>query len=443
MMTLRWISIISAVMLMPALARGQATAQGTAGQRSPTGEVGPSLQDVLTAAKRHSLIVAEPRAAATAVAANEAVATGALWPSLSVTGGLTRNQDEVAIAIPRGNEPPFEATIQPRYQWETSAQLNVPVFDLSARRRAKASVVATSASRASIGNAEMVAQRQAISAYYGWLGGSALLTAARSSLLSSQESLAVTERRAAAGLSVELETLKAKASVMRSKRAVASAQLVVTNAVRQLRSLTGLAIDDANPAPALAVSPAAEASLDKLTSNVQTQPESLAAKASTASAQASVDTQDAAWFPRLDAFVRERISNSGFVTSAQWAAGVQLSWNVDLSTAAAIKAAAAQRDLAKIREQVAAQNVKDRIIDLYNQMQNDAVIVSAAAAELEANSKALAITKLRVEQGTATTLQLLEAQDDVLDAQAAMIRAQADFAATQALLVLESGQGAP
>jgi outer membrane protein TolC len=430
-MKLRQVSVVWAL----ALASSLANAQDTQSDR-------PSLQDVLVAAKRHSLIVAEPRAAAAAASANEAVTSGALWPSLSVTGGLTRNQDEVAIQIPRGDAPPFDATIQPRYQWEASAQINVPLLDLSARQRAKSSVVATRASRASIATAEVVVQRQAIAAYYGWLGGNALLAAARSSLSSAQESLAVTERRAAAGLSVELETLKAKSSVMRSKRAIASAQLVVANALRQLRTLTGLKIAESDKAPTLQSQPTDLLSVDALTSDLSVLPDLVAAQASTASAQANVDTQNAAWVPRLDVFVKERISNSGFVTSAQWAAGVQLSWNVDLTTAAAIKAASAQRDLAKTREQVAAQNAKDRILDLYNQLQNDAVIVTAAAAEQESNSKALAITKLRTEQGTATTLQLLEAQDDVLDADAAMIRAQADYAATKALLLLEAGKGA-
>ncbi len=412
----------------------------TAAQAQPA----PDLKELLQAARQHALPVQTQRAAIAVAEANQEVARGALWPSISASAGYTRNQFDVTVTIPRGTEPPIEATIQPIDQFSATVQVNVPLFDLTTRRQAHAAAQQTKASQIALASVARNAERETIAAYYGWLGGQALRGAAAASLQAANETLAVAQQRAAAGLAMELDLAKARASVARSNRALSEAALVINNATRRLRSLTGKEIRGDAPLLATATSTPPPAPLETLLSQAGTVPELQTARANSLAEAANVAAARATYVPKVEAFARENVTNAaGFANAAQWAAGVTLSWRFDRTVGGRVQAAQASASAARVREQVALQEAQDRINDAYQQTIDNQAAVTSAQAESEAATLTATVTQNRATQGTATLVQVLDARADELDAQVAVIRAQANHAAARALLALEAGQEIP
>lgn len=405
----------------------------------------PELKSLLQAARQHALPVQNQRASIAVAEANQGVTRGALWPSISASAGYTRNQFDVTVTIPRGTEPPIEATIQPLNQFAATVQINVPLFDLTARRQATAAAQQTKASRIALASVARNAERETIAAYYGWLGGQALRGAATASLQAANATLAVAQQRAAAGLATNLDLAKARASVARSNRALSEAALIINNATRRLRSLTGREINgDAPTLPTATTPPASTADLTTLLNQASTVPELQTARANSEAEAANVAANRASYLPKVEAFARESVTNAaGFANSAQWAVGVSLSWRFDRVAIAKVQAAQANASAARVREQVALQDAQDRINDAYQQAVDNQAAVVAAQAESESATLTATVTQNRATEGTATLVQVLDARADELDAQVTVIRARANLAAARALLALEAGQEIP
>lgn len=404
----------------------------------------PDLKGLLQAARQQALPVQNQRASIAVAEANQAVTRGALWPSISATAGYTRNQFDVTVTIPRGTEPPIEATILPLDQFAATVQVNVPLFDLTARRQVTAAAQQTKASRIALASVARNAERDTIAAYYGWLGGQALRGAATASLKAANETLEVAQQRAAAGLATELDLAKARASVARSNRALSESALIINNATRRLRSLTGRELSGDAPTLATGAAPPVLADLTTLLNQASTVPELQTARATTEAEAANVAANRASYLPKFDAFARESLTNAaGFANSAQWAVGVTLSWRFDRVAIAKVQAAQANASAARVREQVALQDAHDRINDAYQQAIDNQAAVAAAQAESEAATLTATVTQNRATEGTATLVLVLDARADELDAQVAVIRARANLAAARALLALEAGQDIP
>ncbi len=411
---------------------------------------GPNLNDLLHAARQHALPVQTQRASIAVAEANQKVTRGALWPSVAASAGYTRNQYDVTVTIPRGIEAPLEATIQPIDQFAATVQVNVPLFDLTTRRQANAAAQQTKASRIALASVARSAERDTIAAYYGWLGGEALRDAATASLKAANETLDVAQQRLVAGLATELDLAKARASVARSNRALSEAALIINNATRRLRSLTGREINgDAPTLAAMATTATANpsasmANLPTLLNQASTVPELQTARANSDAEQANVAANRASYLPKVEAFARESLTNAaGFANSAQWAVGVSLSWRFDGVAIAKVQAAQANASAARVREHVALQEAEDRINDAYQLAVDNQAAVVAAQAESEAATLTATVTQNSASQGAATMVQVLDARADELDAQVAVIRARANFAAARALLALEAGQEIP
>lgn len=406
----------------------------------------PDLKDLVQAARQHAPLVQNQQASIAVAEANQGVTRGALWPSISASAGYTRNQFDVTVTIPRGTEPPIEATIQPLNQFAATVQINVPLFDLTARRRATAAAQQTKATRIALASVARNAERETIAAYYGWLGGQALRGAATASLQAANATLAVAQQREAAGLATALDLAKARASVARSNRALAEAALIINNATRRIRSLTGREITGDAPNLAVAATPtsASKPELSTLLNQASSVPELQTARANREAEAANVAANRASYLPKVEAFARESVTNAaGFANSVQWAVGVSLSWRFDRVAIANVQVAQANASAARVREQVALQDAEDRINDAYQQTVDNQAAVVAAQAESESATLTATVTQNRATEGTATLVQVLDARADELDAQVAAIRARANLAAARALLALEAGQEIP
>lgn len=404
------------------------------------GAPAPTLDELVAAGRRHALSTIEQTHVVTEAEAARDVATGALWPSLSATAGYTHNQYEVVVSIPRGTDAPLDATITPSDQLDATVQLTVPLLDLGSRRQIRAAEANVTASRAAQRATAVDVDRAVVRAYYQWLGGQALVQAARASEAAADSTLALTERRASAGLAVELDTARARAQRAHAQKAIADARLVVAGAVRQLSTLTGIRPDGDGPPLPEDVRP--EAAVESFLSVTAQLPELATARAEREAALARAAVERAAYLPVVSAFARERLSNAaGFGDAFNWAAGVQLSWTLDRRIPARVAQTRAASAVSAVRLARVEQDARDRVIDAWDQVEALRAGAIAATAQVEAARLATTIAQNRNAEGTATLQQVIDAQADQLEGEVSLVRARADLAAARALLRIASGRG--
>jgi outer membrane protein TolC len=186
---------------------------------------------------------------------------------------------------------------------------------------------------------------------------------------------------------------------------------------------------------------AAEAPLASWLAAVDHAPEVAAAKTSADAATARADADRWGFAPTVGGFARERLTNAaGFGDVSTWAVGVTATWTLDRRTFARADQSRAGRVTAQIRAARAAQDVHDRIVDAWDQVDALRARVDAAAAQAAADREALSVAVIREQGGQATPLDVAIAERDALESDVALIQQEADLAAARALLRLAAGQ---
>jgi outer membrane protein TolC len=399
----------------------------------------PGLAELLTSARLHSAALREQRSVAAERKAEIDVERGSLWPSLSIEAGYTRNQNEVLVEIPRGDLAPIEATILPTDQISATVQLTVPIFDLAARHRVRTATASADAAAAAIASSSSDVERAVVNAYYSWLGGTALISSGQASERGAVATMQVAETRRTAALGLELDVARARAAVAQARRTIAEGALIVAQARRQLRTLTGVELDRA--ARELPLQADAELPLASWLTAIDQLAEVKSASASARATTALLAASTAALLPRVSAFAREQVNNAaGFGDAATFAAGVTLSWQLDRTTLAQRTATRASSTTSRVRRDRVADDARDRIIDAWDRVENLRAVVEAAAAEVDAANVAVAVSERRLRDGTGTQSDVIEAQSLQRVAEVGVIRARADWAAARALLRLAAGR---
>ena len=399
-----------------------------------------SLPELMAAARDHDLGLAVTRAESGQRAAEVGLAGAGLDPSLTVSGGYTRNQTETVVQLPgEAGMPGQRATIVPFDQLQAGVTLAVPLLDLGARRQVRAAAAARDAALATVDAVAAETDRAVVRAYFGWVGGTALVVSARAAGRTAADNLAVVEQRVAAELASRLDVARAQAAIAEARQAQAAAELVVATARRQLATLTGLEL--AGDAPALPEATDAEAALATWLGALPRSPEVRAAQAQQRAAVAGVAAARAGWLPVLGLTASEGWSNAaGFGESLVGSIGVSASWRLDLRTPRQVAVARAEVAVAAARAARAAQDARDRVTDAWNTVVAQRATVEAAVARTEAADEAASVAATRFGAGNATQLEVVQAQRDALAAQVTLVQARAELAAGRALLRLAAGR---
>jgi len=345
------------------------------------------------------------------------------------------------VFIPGMGDAPVEATeatIVPRDQLDLTVTLNVPLVDLATWKRVTAAGASLEAARGTLEARADEVERAVVRAFYQWVGNAALVRSAQVAEKAAQDNLAVVEQRAGAGLASSLDVSRARAQVARARESIASAQLGVATAQRTLRTLTG--IEPAGEAPPLPEDLAPEAPIADWLSRAGSLPELRAAQASQRAAEASAQAESLGWLPTLSAFASERITNAaGFGEAGNWSAGLKLSWLLDRRILARHRLGQASARASAVRVRRSAQDAHDRITDAWNQVAAERARAEAAAAEVEAARQSVDVATTRFGGGTATQLEVIQAQRDAFAADVSLAAARANLAAARALLRLATG----
>jgi outer membrane protein len=166
-----------------------------------------------------------------------------------------------------------------------------------------------------------------------------------------------------------------------------------------------------------------------------------AAAAQRESADAQARAARLALVPTLSANATETLTNFGGLTdqTKYYTVTANLRWSFGLDTIGSIRAHSAAADAARIGEEAARATARD---DIHEQWQKvDTGIVKSRSARAQAASATLAaeVARERYAAGTSTQLELVQAERDLLDADAARVQADANLAYSRVALRLAAG----
>ncbi len=399
------------------------------------------LDEFLRGARDASPDNAEARATGRQRGAEADAALGLTLPRLSLQGRYTRNQDETVLALPGPNGTTSTVTITPRNQWDGTAALDVPLIDLARFAGVGAARAGARAAEAERAATALRVEARVAQTYWQLVADAALVGASQRALEVAQASLRIADQRHRAGAVGLLDLDRARGEVERNVQQLAGAELEVALTGRALRSLSGI-----EPALDGVTSPQddlhEEPPLDAFQSPDRALPAVEAAIEGSAAAAGGARAQRLALVPSLGASLTERVTSAEGLAGREWAwqAVVGLTWSIDLTTVASIRAQDAAADAARAREERARLAARDDIHRAWNTVHTQIARSRSARVEAEVSARASDLALDRYQAGAATQLDLLQAQRDAFAAAAARIQADADLVNARAQLRLAAGR---
>ncbi|ABC82008.1 TolC family protein [Anaeromyxobacter dehalogenans] len=394
------------------------------------------LESFLRGARDASPDNAEARAARAQASAGTQAALGRALPGVSLLGTYTRNQYETRI--PSASGP---VVITPRDQLDGYATVHVPLVDLSTFARIGAARAASGAAAEQQDATELRVQSLVSREYHQLVASKALVEASRRALDVSRAGLRIAEARHGAGSTALLDVDRARAEVERNVQQLATAELQVSLAARALRSLSGLEPelegevalgDDLHEEPPI--------------ESFQAKDDEVPAIASAMRARVAEERE--AWarrlvlVPSLSASATEHVTDYTGLAGHErtWQAVVSLTWSFDLTTLANIRAQDAVADGARAREERARLAAHDDVHTAWMTVRTDIARSRSARVQAEVSQRAAGLALERYQAGAADQLDLLQAQRDAFNADAARIQADAEVSDARAQLRLAAGR---
>ena len=408
-----------------------------------------ALQPVTTflrAAKQHNHDTREVAATDLQRQAEVDVARGRLYPVFSASGSYTRNQYEVAIALPTSMgmdmaaAEPTRVVIQPQNQLDGNLSLSLPLFDLAAIQRLGAAEAGAEASAISRRATDLDVENQVFRAYYQLLGQEAVLTAAKSARELAQANLSLGQYKLPGCTASELDVQRGRAEIARAEGDIANAELAVVSARRQLSTLSAV---EPEPASAFLEDDLhEEAPLPGWLTRSDSTPRVQLAAATRRAADKSQQAAEAAWYPTLSASAQERFTNAtGFSGhNAVYLLAATLAWRLDATVPANVRAQNAALAANAVRHEKAARAAQDAIYQAWHQVRASIEKSRAARAQIAASRMAAELARDRYGVGAATQLDVIRAQEDAFRAEVTRIQADTDLAYARAALRASAGQ---
>jgi len=384
------------------------------------------LGTYLSAARTHAAEGQQATATLRQRGADTATARAELFPRLEARASYTRNQYEIIVQIPVGENLFDEAIITPLDQLDATFVLTAPLLDLSAVRRLQSAKADESASLSDRETTWRDLDERVASAHTRIIAYAALTDSAERSEAAARSNLEVVRARALAGLASLLDVERASAQVDSSSRTLADAKLQHRSAERELEALTELAVE--GPVPATSDDLHEEPPLDVWLATLDQTSTVKTALRQLESASAQDKAARAEWVPRVVATAQERLTNAaGFGKVSQWSVGVGLTANFDMRTLYRTRARNAAVAVAEARHEQVVRDQRRAIEDAYDRVATVRTRAQAARSEARASEVALSVAQARYSGGTATQLEVVQALRDAFSAEAARIQADSEL----------------
>src|SRR5262249_12100336 len=156
-------------------------------------------------------------------------------------------------------------------------------------------------------------------------------------------------------------------------------------------------------------------------------------------ADANASAAKAALLPTIAGSAQERFTNAtGFTGhNALYTLALTATWRIDYVGIANVKAQNAAFAAARARETTARLAAEDEIHSAYNQLATQIAKSEAARTQAKASALAADIARQRYSGGTGTQLDVIQADRDSFQAEAARIQAELDLAYARVVLRID------
>jgi len=277
----------------------------------------------------------------------------------------------------------------------------------------------------------------------------ALLSLARKTLASREDSLRLVQLRAAHGAASDLDLRSAQTLVEAARVNLAQQERARALDLHALALLVGQPVDDALPAAATADTPFPALPANLPSEVLLQRPDILAAEQQLIAANANIGAARAAFFPRITL-----TASAGSASTALADLFKSGSWGWTLAPQALLPvfdagrnqanlaAAKAARDIAVAQYEKAIQTAFRDVADALSSQTTLAKQLRAAEAQLQAQSELARLVDLRVASGVASSLDQLDAQRALLAAQQQVEQTRLAWRQSQVALFKALGGGA-
>lgn len=442
--------LIQVPALALALAGGVASAQEPA-PALPTPEI-PTTNDLPTGsadqanvplltfgeaielARKNNHAIKADRATLAAAQTQTETAWSSLLPTVVAQGKYTRNYRSVAFppnTSGMGFGGPNGLLLQPLNQFDAAISGTTPLIAPAAWAALKAVNANVDAAEANFEAQEAQLLVQVGEAFLAAAGTDELVETRRSSVVVARATLRDAKVRFDAGSVTKVDVARAETAVVRTEQQLLEA---ITNRNQSYRTLSTLLQTDKAFRVSTDFPTAPMPDPNNVKMALQLRPEYRSLDMTMRAAAEEARARGWQWAPTLSAFGNARVFNyDNFALDRHsWAAGAQLDWVLFDGGArdAQRHAATARAHAAQEQAAVFADRVRDDLANTSADLRTKQKGVEAAQKAVSLSNESLDLIRTQYTLGTATQLDLLEAQDALIGANVALVRARFDVAAS-------------
>jgi outer membrane protein TolC len=271
---------------------------------------------------------------------------------------------------------------------------------------------------------------QVAASFYAAAGDDEIVVTRKHGIEVAQQTLDNAKARLDAGVANRVDVTRAEIALVRAQQQLREANDASVTAYRTLATIIQLREPFKVVAPD--APPAVDQDIDALIhQGLALRPEILALTRTIAAANDNATSAKLRWLPSLSAFGNLRaFTAAGFTgDNYAWALGAQLDWQI--YDGGLRQATQHQSESIAIENELRREQLKDTITDeikntRYN-LETRRLAVETAKREVVLADETLSLTRVQRDAGTATQLDLLQAQDALITAEVSVARARFDL----------------
>jgi outer membrane protein TolC len=398
-----------------------------------------SLESFAESAKNKSFSARQADASVAQKKADATTSDTKLLPTVTATGGYTHNQYASIATLPISPTTSVTKTIVASDQLNANVTLTVPLIDVGAWERIRASNRSIDSAIVRRESTGLEAEKQVARDYFQLVANEALIASAKEIEHVAEENEKLVNAHFEAGTGAnDADVARARSETLRDMQTVTEAEYQVAVARRALQSDSGLVPEEG--AATLSEDLTEEASLEKWAARVDGLPSVRAANLDVLTLESTATATRNQWLPTVSMFASEAFTNApGFGTSPSYSFGLTANWKFDWGNTSQERSANAATAIATITAEQTHTQANDDLYSAHLKVHSQIEKARSAQAGLDASQATARITRERWKAGKATLFDTIAADRDVLSAATSKISAFADLALARALLRLTAG----
>ncbi|MDA9865080.1 TolC family outer membrane protein [bacterium] len=367
-----------------------------------------TLADALATAYRTSGLIEQNRAVLRAADEDVAQSLAALRPVLNYTAGVTFT------------DPTFDNNLAA----SLSLSANILLYDFGRSRLgtdvAKETVLAT---RAALADVENTVLFNTVNAYLAVRRSEAFVGLRENNVRLLMQQLRATQDRFEVGEVTRTDVSLAEAFLAAARSGLAAEQGVLARAQEEYRAVVGVYPNRLAPPPRIPAVPGSEDAARNIAR--QTNPQVLQVQHQVTAAELAVQSAGLATRPTLNAFGSYTFDEKGDDSTS---AGIELSGPIYQGGAIAsgLRQAQAQRDQVRAQLYTTGLLVDQQVGNAYANLAVAIASIDASDRQVTAARLALEGVQEELQLGARTTLDVLDQEQELLDAQTNLVSAQVD-----------------